>query len=54
MFLDRLHNASPNNAYVMESFDVTAHYTNVSNDSAIQAISELLVQHQGEINMYGL
>ena len=53
MFLDRLRNASPNSAYVMESFDVTALYTNVSNDSAIQAINELLIQHEGSINMYG-
>ncbi|VDM63570.1 unnamed protein product [Angiostrongylus costaricensis] len=37
----------------MESFDVTALYTNVSNDSAMQAIFELLTQHEGEINMYG-
>uniref|UniRef100_A0A0K0DGD5 ubiquitinyl hydrolase 1 n=1 Tax=Angiostrongylus cantonensis TaxID=6313 RepID=A0A0K0DGD5_ANGCA len=53
MFLDRLRNAQPNNAYVMESFDVTALYTNVSNDSAMQAIRELLIQHEGAINMYG-
>ncbi|KAJ1346503.1 hypothetical protein KIN20_001299 [Parelaphostrongylus tenuis] len=33
MFLNRLRNASPNNAYVMESFDVTALYTSVSNES---------------------
>ncbi|VDM63932.1 unnamed protein product [Angiostrongylus costaricensis] len=37
----------------MESFDITALYTNVSNDSAMQAIFELLLQHEGEINMYG-
>ncbi|KAJ1362489.1 hypothetical protein KIN20_022056 [Parelaphostrongylus tenuis] len=43
MFLDRLRNASPNNTYVMESFDVTALYTNVSNDSALQATHELLI-----------
>ena len=54
MFLDNLRNASPNSAYVMESFDVIALYTNVSNDSAMQAILELLSQHQGVINMYGL
>ncbi|VDM60210.1 unnamed protein product [Angiostrongylus costaricensis] len=54
MFLERLRNASPNNAYVMESFDVTALYTNVSNDSAMQAIFELLVEHEGRINMHGL
>uniref|UniRef100_A0A0K0DIB8 Reverse transcriptase domain-containing protein n=1 Tax=Angiostrongylus cantonensis TaxID=6313 RepID=A0A0K0DIB8_ANGCA len=53
MFLDRLRNAHPNNAYVMESFDVIALYTNVSNDSAMQAIRELPIQHEGAINMYG-
>ncbi|VDM55111.1 unnamed protein product [Angiostrongylus costaricensis] len=36
----------------MEPFDVTALYTNVSNDSAMQAIFELLIQHEGAINMY--
>ena len=54
MFPDRLRNASLNSAYVMESFDVNALYTNVSNDSAMQAIFELLSEHQGAINMYGL
>ncbi|VDM62965.1 unnamed protein product [Angiostrongylus costaricensis] len=52
MFLDRLHTAQPNSACVMESFDVTALYTNVSNDSAMQAIFELLTQHEGEINIW--
>ncbi|VDM55386.1 unnamed protein product [Angiostrongylus costaricensis] len=52
-FLDRLHDALPKSAYVMESFDVTALYTNVSNDSAIQAIRKLLEQHKGAVNMYG-
>ncbi|KAJ1366256.1 hypothetical protein KIN20_026870 [Parelaphostrongylus tenuis] len=37
--LDRIRNAKPNNAYVMESFDVCipipALYTNVSIDSAL-------------------
>uniref|UniRef100_A0A0K0D584 Reverse transcriptase domain-containing protein n=1 Tax=Angiostrongylus cantonensis TaxID=6313 RepID=A0A0K0D584_ANGCA len=53
MFLDRLRNERPNNAYVMESLDVTALYINVSNDSAVQAIRKLLVQREGAINMYG-
>ncbi|VDM63086.1 unnamed protein product [Angiostrongylus costaricensis] len=53
IFLDRLRNARPKSAYVMESFDVTALYTNVSNDSAMQAIRELLEKHEGAINMYG-
>ncbi|VDP27841.1 unnamed protein product [Heligmosomoides polygyrus] len=37
----------------MESFDVTALYTNVSNDSAMEAVFELLNQYAGAINMYG-
>ncbi|VDM64441.1 unnamed protein product [Angiostrongylus costaricensis] len=53
MFLDRLRTAQPNSGCVMESLDVTALYTNVSNDSAMQAVLELLMQHEGEINMYG-
>uniref|UniRef100_A0A0K0CYE9 Reverse transcriptase domain-containing protein n=1 Tax=Angiostrongylus cantonensis TaxID=6313 RepID=A0A0K0CYE9_ANGCA len=53
MFLDRLRNAQPNNEYMMESFDVTVLYTNVPNDSAIQAIGEFLIQHEEAINMYG-
>ncbi|VDM63382.1 unnamed protein product [Angiostrongylus costaricensis] len=53
MFLDRLRTAQPNSACVMESFDVTALYTNVSNDSAMQTMFELLTQREGEINMYG-
>ncbi|VDM63512.1 unnamed protein product [Angiostrongylus costaricensis] len=52
MFLDRLRTAQPNSACVMESFDVTALYTNVSNDSAMQAIFELLTQHEREINIW--
>ena len=50
MFLDNLRSASPNSAYVMESFDVTALYTNVSNDSAMQAIFELLTQCKPFLN----
>uniref|UniRef100_A0A0K0DCA2 Reverse transcriptase domain-containing protein n=1 Tax=Angiostrongylus cantonensis TaxID=6313 RepID=A0A0K0DCA2_ANGCA len=38
----------------MESFDVTALYTNVSNDFAMQVIFELLVEHEGKIKMHGL
>uniref|UniRef100_A0A0K0DCR2 Reverse transcriptase domain-containing protein n=1 Tax=Angiostrongylus cantonensis TaxID=6313 RepID=A0A0K0DCR2_ANGCA len=53
MFLERLRDAYPNNAYVMESFDVTAQYTNVSNDSAMRAIFQLLVEHEGKIKMHG-
>ncbi|KAJ1363461.1 hypothetical protein KIN20_023334 [Parelaphostrongylus tenuis] len=51
MFLDRLRNANPNK-YVMESFDVTALYTSLSNDFAMQATHELLIQHQGAVNIF--
>ncbi|KAJ1350546.1 hypothetical protein KIN20_006354 [Parelaphostrongylus tenuis] len=54
MFLDRLRNANPNSAYVIESFDVIALYTNVSNDSAFQAAHELLIQHQAAQMVYKL
>uniref|UniRef100_A0A0K0DIK2 Reverse transcriptase domain-containing protein n=1 Tax=Angiostrongylus cantonensis TaxID=6313 RepID=A0A0K0DIK2_ANGCA len=37
---------------VMDSIDVSALYTNVSNDSAMQAIRELLEQHEGAINIW--
>uniref|UniRef100_A0A0K0DL03 Reverse transcriptase domain-containing protein n=1 Tax=Angiostrongylus cantonensis TaxID=6313 RepID=A0A0K0DL03_ANGCA len=37
----------------MESSDVTALYTNASDDCAMQAIFVLLMKHEGEINMYG-
>ena len=40
--------------YVMESFDVTSLYTNVSKDSALQAVSEILIEHQTQLNFYGL
>ncbi|KAJ1368966.1 hypothetical protein KIN20_030332 [Parelaphostrongylus tenuis] len=52
MFLDRLHNANPNNAYVMESCDVTVLFASVSIDSALQATNELLVQHQEAVNIW--
>uniref|UniRef100_A0A0K0CX44 Reverse transcriptase domain-containing protein n=1 Tax=Angiostrongylus cantonensis TaxID=6313 RepID=A0A0K0CX44_ANGCA len=53
MFLDRLRNGRLKIAYVMETIDVTALYTNVPNDYAIQAIRELLEQYERAINMYG-
>ncbi|KAJ1364299.1 hypothetical protein KIN20_024362 [Parelaphostrongylus tenuis] len=37
----------------MEPFDVSALYTNVSNESAMQAICELLTEHERTTNMYG-
>ncbi|EYB93431.1 hypothetical protein Y032_0182g889 [Ancylostoma ceylanicum] len=53
MFLDRLRTTNITEDCTMESFDVSALYTNVSNDSAMQAISEMLNEHAGNINLYG-
>ncbi|EYC07252.1 hypothetical protein Y032_0071g551 [Ancylostoma ceylanicum] len=53
MFLNRLRTTKITENCVVESFDVNALYTNVSNDSAMQAIFELLSEHAGTINLYG-
>ncbi|EYC29522.1 hypothetical protein Y032_0006g3016 [Ancylostoma ceylanicum] len=53
MFLNRLRTTNITEGCVMESFDVNALYTNVSNDSAMQAIFELLSEHVGTINLHG-
>ncbi|EYC27489.1 hypothetical protein Y032_0009g757 [Ancylostoma ceylanicum] len=53
MFLDHLRNSQFDNSCVMESFDVNALYTNVSNDSAMQAVLELLTEHHKNINLHG-
>ncbi|KAK6763666.1 hypothetical protein RB195_024115 [Necator americanus] len=54
MFLDHLRTAQLTRDCVMESFDVEALYTNVSNDSAIQAMFELLKENIRTINLHGL
>uniref|UniRef100_A0A7I4Z6D1 Reverse transcriptase domain-containing protein n=1 Tax=Haemonchus contortus TaxID=6289 RepID=A0A7I4Z6D1_HAECO len=54
MFLDKLRAASSRSNYVMESFDVTSLYTNVSNNDAMQAIPELLNEYESSVNTYGL
>ena len=53
MFLDHLRSTTFDENCVMESFDVTALNTNVSNDSAMQAVFELLSENQSAINFYG-
>lgn len=54
-FLERLRNARElGEGMVLESFDVTSLYTNVSNRDAVQAVHEILIEQQGNINMYGL
>ncbi|EYC22130.1 hypothetical protein Y032_0017g3168 [Ancylostoma ceylanicum] len=53
MFLNRLRTTKITGNCVVESFDVNALYTNVSNDSAMQAIFEVLSEHAGTINPHG-
>ncbi|XGW16426.1 hypothetical protein V3C99_001696, partial [Haemonchus contortus] len=53
-FLDQLRETRFRRNHVIESFDVTSLYTNVSNEDAMQATHELLNEHAGSINMYGL
>ncbi|VDL75157.1 unnamed protein product [Nippostrongylus brasiliensis] len=54
MFLDHLHNVHLHQNCVVESFDVTSLYTNVQNDQALQALSEMLERHIANINTFGL
>ncbi|VDL86688.1 unnamed protein product [Nippostrongylus brasiliensis] len=53
-FLQKLQSCRLEKGYVMESFDVTALYTNVSNNQALQAVSEMMTQHQVVMNLYSL
>ncbi|EYB84864.1 hypothetical protein Y032_0308g2042 [Ancylostoma ceylanicum] len=53
-FLERLHTTNFNGECVMESFDVSSLYTNVSTNDALQALHEMLMVHEREIEMYGL
>ncbi|KAJ1374456.1 hypothetical protein KIN20_037145 [Parelaphostrongylus tenuis] len=48
-----LRNASLNDSHVMESFDVTALHTNVSSESAMQDICDLLTELERTTKMYG-
>lgn len=52
MLLENLRSTQFNSTCIMKSFDVSALYTNVSNDSAMQAISEVLSVHYSHINTY--
>ena len=54
MFLERFRGTCINSECVIESFDVNALYTNVQNESALQAVHELLVENENSINLYGL
>ncbi|XGW34592.1 hypothetical protein V3C99_018497 [Haemonchus contortus] len=53
-FLDRLRSCKLQENCVIESFDVTALYTNVNNDEALQAVSEMLDEHEAEVVTFGL
>ncbi|EYC25250.1 hypothetical protein Y032_0012g1785 [Ancylostoma ceylanicum] len=53
-FLQRLQNTTFDQNCAIESFDVTSLYTNVQNDAALQALSELLDKHARYINTFGL
>uniref|UniRef100_A0A158PBJ7 SWIRM domain-containing protein n=1 Tax=Angiostrongylus cantonensis TaxID=6313 RepID=A0A158PBJ7_ANGCA len=49
MFRDRLRDSCTKSAYVMEPFDITVLYTNVSNDSAMEIIREFVEQHEEQL-----
>uniref|UniRef100_A0A7I4YDF6 Reverse transcriptase domain-containing protein n=1 Tax=Haemonchus contortus TaxID=6289 RepID=A0A7I4YDF6_HAECO len=53
-FLDRLRSCRLQENCVVESFDVTALYTNVNNSEALQAVSEMLDERETEIVTFGL
>uniref|UniRef100_A0A7I4Z2R7 Reverse transcriptase domain-containing protein n=1 Tax=Haemonchus contortus TaxID=6289 RepID=A0A7I4Z2R7_HAECO len=53
-FLDRLRACRFQRDCVVESFDVSALYTNVSNNDALQAVSEMLDQHERNVVTFGL
>uniref|UniRef100_A0A7I4Y0P3 Reverse transcriptase domain-containing protein n=1 Tax=Haemonchus contortus TaxID=6289 RepID=A0A7I4Y0P3_HAECO len=53
MLLEKLLNVDLQENVVIESFDVTSLYTNVSNEAALEATFELLSDHEGSLNLYG-
>ena len=53
-FLERIRNTSFGQDCVMESFDVTSLYTNVSNSVALLASSEMFDLHGRSMKTYGL
>lgn len=53
-FLELLRTSRAEENCVIESFDVTSLYTNVQNDQALQALSEMLDRHGNNINTFGL
>ncbi|XGW35820.1 hypothetical protein V3C99_019196 [Haemonchus contortus] len=53
-FLELLHGSDLGQSNVVESFDVVSLYTNVQNEQALQALSEMLDRHANNINTFGL
>ncbi|KAK6739453.1 hypothetical protein RB195_008128 [Necator americanus] len=53
MFLEQLKRARSEKECVIESFDVTSLYTNVSKGAAMQAVFELLVEHRDTLDLHG-
>ncbi|EYB86087.1 hypothetical protein Y032_0286g1413 [Ancylostoma ceylanicum] len=53
-FLEHLRRTNFDLNCVMESFDVASLYTNVTNSSALQALSKMLELHARDVLMYGL
>ncbi|KAK6735385.1 hypothetical protein RB195_018537 [Necator americanus] len=52
MFLEQLKRVRSEKECVIESFDVTSLYTNVSNGAAMQAVFELLVEHRDTLDLH--
>ncbi|VDP09413.1 unnamed protein product [Heligmosomoides polygyrus] len=52
--LDKLRETNVEDTCVMESFDVTSLYTNVSKGDAMQAVHEILVEHEVQLALFGL
>ena len=53
-FLQQLQNTTFQTESVIESFDVTSLYTNVTVNDALQAVSEMLEKHISSVNTYAL
>ncbi|EYC35477.1 hypothetical protein Y032_1044g3481 [Ancylostoma ceylanicum] len=53
-FLEQLQSVRSDSDCTIESFDVASLYTNVQNDEALQALSELLNIHGASVQTYGL
>ncbi|EYC04338.1 hypothetical protein Y032_0088g2147 [Ancylostoma ceylanicum] len=53
-FLEQLRSVRFDSDSTIESFDVASLYTNVQNDEALQALSELLNIHGASVQTYGL